>query len=99
MTFLRQPTRAGVRDAAAKVAAILPATPLFTWDFKGITVAFKAESLQPIGAFKIRGAWHRLTALDEAAFAQAIRSARIQGFDVDRLVAIPQSGSGAGAQR
>lgn len=24
---------------------------------------FKAESLQPIGAFKIRGAWHRLTAI------------------------------------
>lgn len=32
-----------------------------------MTVCFKAESLQPIGAFKIRGAWHRLTALDAAA--------------------------------
>jgi threonine dehydratase len=72
VTFLRQPTRAGVRDAAAKVAAILPATPLFTWDFKGVTVAFKAESLQPIGAFKIRGAWHRLTALDEATRARGV---------------------------
>jgi threonine dehydratase len=72
VTFLRQPTRAGVRDAAAKIAAILPATPLFTWDFKGVTVAFKAESLQPIGAFKIRGAWHRLTALDEAARARGV---------------------------
>jgi threonine dehydratase len=30
-------------------------------------VCFKAESLQPVGAFKIRGAWHRLTALDAAA--------------------------------
>ena len=30
-------------------------------------MCFKAESLQPIGAFKIRGAWHRLTALDAAA--------------------------------
>ncbi|MBB4097198.1 threonine dehydratase [Sphingomonas kyeonggiensis] len=28
-------------------------------------VCFKAECLQPIGAFKIRGAWHRLTALDD----------------------------------
>jgi threonine dehydratase len=27
-------------------------------------VAFKAECLQPIGAFKLRGAWHRLTAID-----------------------------------
>lgn len=67
MTIVRQPTRAGVRDAAAKVAAILPPTPLFTAEIKGVPVAFKAESLQPIGAFKIRGAWHRLTALDANA--------------------------------
>ncbi len=66
MTILRQPTRAGVRDAAEKIARILPPTPLFISEIKGVSVAFKAESLQPIGAFKIRGAWHRLTALDEA---------------------------------
>ncbi|MES3049138.1 MULTISPECIES: threonine ammonia-lyase [Sphingomonas] len=66
MTILRQPTRAGVRDAAEKIARILPPTPLFVSEIKGVLVAFKAESLQPIGAFKIRGAWHRLTALDEA---------------------------------
>ena len=67
MTILRQPTRAGVRDAAEKIARILPPTPLFVSEIKGVPVAFKAESLQPIGAFKIRGAWHRLTALDEVA--------------------------------
>lgn len=66
MTILRQPTRAGVRDAAEKIARILPPTPLFISEIKGVPVAFKAESLQPIGAFKIRGAWHRLTAMDEA---------------------------------
>lgn len=64
MTILRQPTRAGVRDAAAKIAAILPPTPLFVAEVRGVPVMFKAESLQPIGAFKIRGAWHRLTAID-----------------------------------
>ena len=64
MTILRQPTRAGVRDAAAKIAAILPPSPLFVSEIKGVPVAFKAESLQPIGAFKLRGAWHRLTAID-----------------------------------
>ncbi|RYY24152.1 MAG: pyridoxal-phosphate dependent enzyme [Sphingomonadales bacterium] len=64
MTIVRQPTRAGVRDAAAKIAAILPQTPLFTVEIRGVPVSFKAECLQPIGAFKIRGAWHRLTALD-----------------------------------
>ena len=67
MTILRQPTRAGVRDAAEKIARILSPTPLFICEIKGVPVAFKAESLQPIGAFKIRGAWHRLTALDEGA--------------------------------
>ncbi|WP_375427747.1 threonine/serine dehydratase [uncultured Sphingomonas sp.] len=72
MTFLRQPTRAGVRDAAAKIAAILPPTPLFKSEIKGMAVAFKAESLQPVGAFKIRGAWHRLTALDDAARARGV---------------------------
>ncbi len=72
MTILRQPTRAGVRDAAEKIARILPPTPLFTFEIKGVTIAFKAESLQPIGAFKIRGAWHRLTALDEAARARGV---------------------------
>nr|WP_302054050.1 threonine/serine dehydratase [Sphingomonas tagetis] len=60
---MRQPTRAGVRDAAAKVAAILPPTPLFVAEIRGVPVMIKAESLQPIGAFKIRGAWHRLTAI------------------------------------
>lgn len=64
MTILRQPTRAGVRDAAAKVAAILPPTPVFIHEIKGVPVAFKAEMLQPVGAFKVRGAWHRLTAID-----------------------------------
>jgi threonine dehydratase len=63
VTFLRQPTKAGVRDAAAKVAAILPPSPLIVHRVGAVDVAFKAESLQPVGAFKLRGAWHRLTAI------------------------------------
>ncbi|CUS45299.1 MAG: threonine/serine dehydratase [Pseudomonadota bacterium] len=72
MTFVRQPTRAGVRDAAAKIAAILPPSPLFVVEIRGIPVAFKAESLQPIGAFKLRGAWHRLTAIDGESRAKGV---------------------------
>jgi threonine dehydratase len=72
VTILRQPTRAGVRDAAAKIAAVLPPSPIFTAEIKGVTIAFKAESLQPIGAFKLRGAWHRLTALDEDQRAKGV---------------------------
>jgi threonine dehydratase len=61
-----------VRDAAEKIARILPPTPLFVSEIKGMSVAFKAESLQPVGAFKIRGAWHRLTALDDEARARGV---------------------------
>jgi threonine dehydratase len=72
VTIVRHPTRAGVRDAAAKLAQILPPTPLFVARIGGVDVAFKAESLQPVGAFKVRGAWHRLTALDDAARAKGV---------------------------
>lgn len=64
MTFVRQPTRAGVRDAAAKIAEVVAPSPLFVSEIRGVSIAFKAESLQPMGAFKLRGAWHRLTAID-----------------------------------
>jgi hypothetical protein len=59
----RAPTLAGVERAAAKVAALLPQTPLLPLEVDGKTVWCKAECLQPVGAFKIRGAWHRLTDL------------------------------------
>ena len=63
---LRSPTAEGVACAAAKVAALLPPTPLLPLQLPdGATVWCKAESLQPIGAFKIRGAWHRLTDLSD----------------------------------
>lgn len=72
MTILRQPTKAGVRDAAEKIARILPPSPIFPLQINGKTVALKAESLQPIGAFKLRGAWHRLTALDEVSRSRGV---------------------------
>ncbi len=59
----RAPTLAGVERAAAKVAELLPLTPLLPMDVDGKTIWCKAECLQPVGAFKIRGAWHRLTDL------------------------------------
>ncbi|WP_439567530.1 threonine ammonia-lyase [Sphingopyxis sp.] len=59
----RAPTLAGVERAAAKVAELLPLTPLLPMEIDGRTIWCKAECLQPVGAFKIRGAWHRLTDL------------------------------------
>ena len=56
---------AGVERAVAKIAEILPPTPLLPLDIGGVNVWCKAECLQPIGAFKIRGGWHRLTDMSE----------------------------------
>lgn len=70
----RMPSRDGVLRAADKVAAILPPTPLLPLDVKGRTIWCKAEVLQPIGAFKIRGGWHRLTDLTEKQRAKGVVS-------------------------
>ncbi len=53
----------GVKEAAKKLADRLPATPLVPLKLRESTIWCKCESAQPVGAFKIRGAWHRLTAL------------------------------------
>ena len=59
----RSPSKEGVQRAAAKIAEILPPTPLLPLEIEGRTIWCKLESLQPIGAFKIRGAWYRLNDL------------------------------------
>ena len=69
---MRQPTHNGVLEAARKVAEILPPTPLIPLEIKGAKVWVKAECLQPVGAFKIRGAWHRLSALSEDERANGV---------------------------
>lgn len=66
------PTREGVCEAARKVAEILPPTPLISFEIDGQTVWGKAECLQPVGAFKIRGAWHRLSELSEEELSRGV---------------------------
>ncbi|RDV06896.1 pyridoxal-phosphate dependent enzyme [Sphingorhabdus pulchriflava] len=61
----RKPSREGVLRAMSKVAEILPPTPLLPLEVDGRTLWCKAEMLQPIGAFKIRGAWHRISDLSD----------------------------------
>ncbi|HAD15939.1 MAG TPA: pyridoxal-5'-phosphate-dependent protein [Erythrobacter sp.] len=65
MSDVRAPNRDGVLAAARSVAAILPPTPLLPVEIGGVRCHVKAESLQPIGAFKIRGGWWRLSNLDD----------------------------------
>ncbi|MGV2496460.1 threonine ammonia-lyase [Pelagerythrobacter aerophilus] len=69
---IRKPTREGVLRAAAKIAEILPPTPLLPLEIGGTRLWAKAEVLQPIGAFKIRGAWHRLSDLGEKERARGV---------------------------
>ncbi|NVE94329.1 threonine ammonia-lyase [Altererythrobacter lutimaris] len=68
----RIPTQQGVIAAAESVAAILPSTPLLPVEIGDMHFWVKAESLQPIGAFKIRGAWWRLSNLTEEERAEAV---------------------------
>ena len=69
---LRKPTRQGVFDAARSIAAILPPTPLLPLEIGGVRLHVKAESLQPIGAFKIRGGWWRLSNLSDEEKARGV---------------------------
>ena len=59
----RLPTNAGVQAAAQAIASILPPTPLLPVAIGDVRAWVKADNLQPIGAFKIRGAWWRLVNL------------------------------------
>lgn len=68
----KTPTHEGVQRAMAKIADILPKTPLLPLEVDGATIWCKAEMLQPIGAFKIRGAWHRLSDLDDEERARGV---------------------------
>ncbi len=69
---LRTPSTEGVHRGAAKLAEILPETPLLEVQVSGVTVWCKAECLQPTGAFKIRGAWHRLSDLTDEEKARGV---------------------------
>lgn len=69
---MRMPTAQGVALAADRVSSILPPTPLLPVEIAGQSAWVKAENLQPIGAFKIRGGWHRLSDLNAAERAAGV---------------------------
>jgi threonine dehydratase len=60
-----------VQAAAARIAGVAVRTPLLTWDER---TWLKPENLQPIGAFKIRGAHAKITSLSEAERAAGVIS-------------------------
>lgn len=61
----KSPDFVGITVAREKLRGVVPETPLLPLEFDGQRFWCKAESMQPVGAFKLRGAWHRLTELSE----------------------------------
>jgi threonine dehydratase len=95
-----------IRAAAKNLAGIAVRTPLLPAPWAGPDFAVKPESLQVIGAFKIRGAYHALASLADADrargviasssgnHAQAIAWAA-RAFGVPAVIVIPE-GAAAG---
>jgi len=61
-----------IRAAAARLEGIALRTPLVEYAPGPPRILLKAESLQPIGAFKIRGAYNAIAQLDAAERARGI---------------------------
>jgi len=68
-----------IRSAAARIAGIAIRTPLIRAQFPGLSghgqpqeIYLKAESLQPIGAFKIRGAANKILQLTPEQIARGV---------------------------
>lgn len=65
-----------VREAAARIAGAAVRTPLLESAglnaMTGGRVLLKCEMFQPMGAFKIRGAWNRIAKLSEAERARGV---------------------------
>lgn len=58
-----------IRAAAERIAGVAVRTPLLRWDDR---TELKPESLQPVGAFKMRGAYAKLTSLSPEARANGV---------------------------
>jgi threo-3-hydroxy-L-aspartate ammonia-lyase len=87
-----------IRDAAERIRGVAVRTPLLQWDER---TWLKPESLQPVGAFKMRGAYARLSMLTDAEraggvityssgnHAQAVaRAARLLG--IQAVIVMPE---------
>jgi len=58
-----------IRDAAERIRGVATRTPLLRWDD---TTWLKPESLQPVGAFKMRGAYNKVASLSDEERARGV---------------------------
>jgi len=88
-----------IREAAARIRGVATRTPLLRWDDR---TWLKPESLQPVGAFKMRGAYNAIASLTDGErrrgvvtyssgnHAQAVaRAARLLGAPA--VIVMPES--------
>src|SRR6201996_84847 len=63
-----------IRAAAARIAGVAVKTPLVRAPFEGVSgdTWLKAESLQPIGSFKLRGASNKILQLTQDEVARGV---------------------------
>src|SRR5436190_15497463 len=61
-----------IHEARARLEGVTVRTPLLTLEHEGRTLYLKPENLQPIGAFKLRGAYNKIASLSEAERARGV---------------------------
>jgi threonine dehydratase len=88
------PTLEDVRRAARAIAGIAHRTPLVPSSL-GADILLKLETLQPIGAFKIRGAAYAMSMLDDAQKARGVVCASTGNHGRAVAYAAKQQGIGA----
>ena len=58
-----------IREAAERIRGVATRTPLLRWDDR---TWLKPESLQPVGAFKMRGAYNKIASLTDVERARGV---------------------------
>jgi threonine dehydratase len=61
-----------IQAARARLNGITVRTPLIPLEYEGRTLYLKPENLQPIGAFKLRGAYNKIASLTDAERARGV---------------------------
>ena len=61
-----------IREARSRLDGITVRTPLIPVEYEGRTLYLKPENLQPIGAFKLRGAYNKIASLTDEERARGV---------------------------
>ena len=61
-----------IREARARINRVAVRTSLIPLEYEGSTLYLKPENLQPIGAFKLRGAYNKIASLMDKERARGV---------------------------